>query len=180
MPTIKTIAGALIPLFRDLPNTMQKAPNFTLADQNGALHTLSDLLGKWVVVYFYPRDDTPGCTVEACNFRDNFKTLSDHEITIFGISKDSIKSHQKFQEKFALNFPLLSDPDKKILEAYGALGPKKFMGKMFMGVLRKTFLINPDGYIQQVYEGMKLESHAQDILNDVLTLRKTQAEQTMV
>ncbi len=157
---------------------MKKAPDFSLPDQTGTMHTLSELSGKWVVVYFYPKDDTPGCTIEACNFRDNIHLLTENGVVVLGISKDSVKSHLKFKEKFSLNFPLLSDPDKATIAAYGALGPKTFMGKMFMGVLRKTYLVNPEGYIQHVYEGMKLESQAQDILLDILSFKNNYRNKT--
>lgn len=153
---------------------MSTAPDFRLQDQNGQQHTLSGMRGKWVVVYFYPKDDTPGCTIEACNFRDNLHVLLSNNIVVFGISADSVSSHQKFHTKYTLNFPLLSDPAKKTINAYGVLQPKKFMGKSYMGVQRKTFLIHPDGTVHRVYEGMKLEHHAEQILADVLQYERQQ------
>lgn len=144
-----------------------KAPDFSLPDQNGINHTLSHYNGKWRIVYFYPKDNTPGCTTEACNFRDNISDLLKKNIVVFGISKDSVASHKKFVNSYHLNFPLLSDETIETIKAYGAWAPKKFMGREFLGTVRKTFLINPEGEIVKIYEGMKLESQAQDILMDV-------------
>jgi peroxiredoxin Q/BCP len=146
------------------------APDFSLPDQTNAVQRLSDYAGKWRIVYFYPKDDTPGCTKEACNFRDNMHPLKEKAIIVFGISKDSIKSHQKFTDKFSLNFPLLSDPTLETIKAYGAWGAKKFMGREFMGILRKTFLINPDGEIVKEYFGMNLETQAEEIVKDIETV----------
>lgn len=147
-----------------------KAPSFSLPDQKGITHTLANYNGTWVILYFYPKDDTPGCTKEACNFRDNMNVLKQKDVVVLGISKDTVQSHQKFSDKFSLNFPLLADPTKETIQAYGAWGEKKFMGKTFQGTIRKTFLINPNGDIVKTYEGMKLETHAQDILNDITTV----------
>ena len=144
-----------------------KTADFTLPDQNGKNHKLSDYLGKWVVLYFYPKDDTPGCTKEACSFRDNYQTLQIKGVVILGVSKDSISSHKKFADKYRLTFPLLSDEDKKIHKAYGAWGKKKFMGREFEGTLRNTYLINPKGEIQKVYENVNPLNHAQKILEDL-------------
>lgn len=143
------------------------APDFSLPDQSGSILSLSESAGTWRIVYFYPKDDTPGCTTEACNFRDSMKILKEKGIIVYGISKDGTKSHKKFADKFSLNFPLLSDPTHETIEKYGAWKPKKFMGREYLGIVRKTFLINPDGEIIKEYEGMKLESHAQDILKDI-------------
>ena len=147
-----------------------KAPDFSLPDQEGRVHTLADYKGKWVVLYAYPKDDTPGCTTEACNFRDNIGTLTEKGIVVLGISKDSTSSHKKFAEKFSLPFPLLADTDHTTLEAYNAWQPKKFMGKEYLGIVRKTFLINPAGEIIKTYEKMDLSNHAQEILSDVAKL----------
>jgi thioredoxin-dependent peroxiredoxin len=144
-----------------------KAPAFSLPDQNGTLHSLEEYTNTWRVVYFYPKDDTPGCTIEACNFRDSMSELKKFGIHIFGISKDTVQSHKKFADKFQLNFPLLSDVSTETIKAYGAWAPKKFMGREFLGIVRKTYLINPVGDIIKTYEGMKLEQHAQEILQDI-------------
>lgn len=151
---------------------MKRAPSFTLPDQTGMMHTLSQYKGKWVILYFYPKDDTPGCTKEACNFRDSAKDFADAGVVILGVSKDSVASHKKFAEKYHLNFPLLSDESKKVITAYGAWGVKKFMGKEFEGVNRTTTLISPDGAIQKVYENVNPITHADQILEDIKTLKK--------
>ena len=142
------------------------ASDFSLLDQFNQLHNLVDYRGKWLIVYFYPKDDTPGCTKEACSFRDNFKALQEKGIVIIGISKDSPASHKKFAEKYHLDFTLLSDPELAAIKAYGAWGPKKFMGREFLGTLRKTFLINPAGEIVKEYANVSPEHHAEEILHD--------------
>lgn len=146
---------------------LMKAPDFSLADQDGRLHSLKDYAGSWLVLYFYPKDDTPGCTTEACSFRDNFTEYTKHGIAILGISKDTVKSHKKFGEKFDLPFPLLSDPEKTVIHAYESWGEKKFMGRLFEGILRTTFLIDPKGVVQKVYENVKPSEHAESILKDI-------------
>src|SRR5258708_1924730 len=143
-------------------------PKFSLPDQDGKLRSSVEFLGKWLVVYFYPKDDTPGCTKEACSFRDAFNELQKRGVQVVGISKDSVKSHQKFAEKYHLNFPLLSDTSKEIIKAFGALGQKKFMGREFEGVLRVTFLVDPNGKISQVYENVNPIDHANAILKDLI------------
>ncbi len=145
------------------------AHDFTLLDQNGQPHSLHDYLGKWVVLYFYPKDDTPGCTTEACNFRDSFRELQKLGVVVLGVSKDSVASHGKFAAKYQLNFPLLSDPDHKVIEEYQAWGEKKFMGKLFLGILRTTYLINPKGEIAKVYPHVNPTLHAAEILADLQT-----------
>ncbi len=140
------------------------APDFTVKDENGEDVKLSDLRGNKVVLYFYPKDDTPGCTKEACSFRDNFSTLSDENIKILGISADNEKSHQKFIAKYDLPFTLLADTDHAIADAYGSYGEKQFMGKTYTGVLRKTFLIDEDGKIKKVFDKVKVEEHANEVL----------------
>jgi peroxiredoxin Q/BCP len=155
-----------------IPNVGTLASDFTLADQAGVSHTLSKELGKWVLIYFYPKDDTPGCTKQACAIRDSYPTFKKLGITVFGISTDSEESHQKFAEKYDLPFTLLADPDKKVVEQYGVFGDKKFMGREYKGVMRTSFLISPDGKIAKVYENVKPEVHAEEVLTDLKTLQK--------
>jgi len=143
-----------------------KAPDFSLKDKDGKIHKLSDYEGKWKVVYFYPKDDTPGCTKEACGFQDNYKIYKEKEIEVIGISKDSVESHTKFVKKYDLNFTLLADPEKKVIQEYGAWGKKKFMGREFDGVFRISYLIDPDGIVKKVYEKVKSDVHATEILED--------------
>lgn len=147
------------------------ATKFSLKDQDGKLWTLSDLKGKWVVLYFYPRDNTPGCTKEACNFRDSFHELQSMEVQIVGISKDSVTSHKKFADKFSLNFPILSDESLKTIKAYDSWGKKKFMGREFEGTLRNTYLINPKGEIVKKYEKVNPLTHASEIIADIKKLK---------
>ena len=147
-----------------------KAPNFELPNQIGKIHQLSDYSGKWLIVYFYPKDDTSGCTKEACNFRDASAEYKKRGVEIVGISKDSVKSHKKFADKFDLNFPLLSDESGKTIEAYGAWGEKSMFGKKYMGILRNTYLINPDGEIVKEYKGVKPEFHSVELLTDLKNL----------
>ena len=141
-----------------------KAPTFTVATSGGGKISLADYLGKNVILYFYPRDDTPGCTKEACAFRDGFADFKKKGAVIFGVSPDSVKSHDKFVEKFKLPFTLLADEDKKIVEAYGVWGEKSFMGKKYLGVYRVTFLIGPDGTIKKIWPAVKPEEHAAEVL----------------
>ena len=148
-----------------------QASDFSLPDQNNKIHSLSHYRGTWVVLYFYPRDDTPGCTREGCNFRDSFRELQKMGVVILGVSKDSIASHLKFATKYHLNFPLLSDPEKQIIIAYNAWGTKKFMGREFAGVLRTTYLVDPNGEIKKVYEKVNPLIHASEILKDLTLLQ---------
>jgi len=143
-----------------------KAPDFNLPDQEGKLHKLSDYKGKWVLLYFYPKDDTPGCTKEACGIRDEFKNFKNLNIVVLGVSADSSESHKKFAQKYKLPFTLLSDESKKVLKKYGVWGKKKFMGKEYEGILRTSFLINPDGKIVKIYEQVKPDIHAKEVLKD--------------
>jgi len=143
-----------------------KAPVFNLADETGAMRKLDDFLGKPVVLYFYPKDDTPGCTTEACNFRDGFADYEKAGVTILGISPDSSKSHQQFSKKYNLPFTLLADEDHHVCAQYGVWGRKKFMGREFDGVFRTTFLINPDGVIRKVFENVKPENHSSEIIKE--------------
>jgi peroxiredoxin Q/BCP len=146
------------------PNTI--APEFTLLDQDNKSHSLSDYKGKWVLIYFYPKDDTPGCTTQACGLRDSIEEYTQAGITILGISKDSVKSHKKFQEKHNLPFTLLADTEIEVAKKYGIWGPKKFMGKEFLGMHRISFLLNPDGIIKKVYDKVNVLTHASIILED--------------
>lgn len=142
----------------------QKAPNFTLNDQNGQAHALSDFLGKKVILYFYPKDNTPGCTTEACNFRDHHATLTDQNVVVIGVSKDSTASHLKFAEKYDLPFLLLSDPEHQVMETYGAWGEKKLYGKISVGTIRSTVLIDESGTVIKHYKAVKTKTHINDIL----------------
>ncbi len=142
----------------------QPAPEFTLPDENGTLHSLKDYRGKPVVLYFYPKDDTPGCTTEACNFRDDYAEYQKAGVVILGVSPDSSKSHTKFKEKFRLPFPLLADEGHKVADTYGAWGLKKNYGKEYEGILRMTFLIGPDGNIIKVFQNVKPDGHSAEVL----------------
>jgi peroxiredoxin Q/BCP len=141
-----------------------RAPDFKLTTGDGDSVHLADLKGKPVVLYFYPRDDTPGCTIEACSFRDLNPEFEKRGAIVYGVSTDSVKSHTKFTQKCGLNFPLLSDPDHAVTEAYDSWGPKKFLGREFLGVKRNTFLIGKDGKIARVWEGVKPAGHAEEVL----------------
>lgn len=141
-----------------------KAPAFKIADQNGDVHSLSDYKGKKVVLYFYPKDNTPTCTVEACNLRDNFSALKKKGIVVLGVSPDDVKKHKKFEEKFDLPFTLLADTEKEMANAYGVWAPKKFMGREFLGILRTTFLINEKGKIDHIIEKVVSKDHTNQIL----------------
>lgn len=145
----------------------QKAPAFSLQDQDGVTHTLKQYLGKKVLIYFYPKDDTPGCTTEACSFRDNYKALQEAGLVVVGISKDTVKSHKKFAEKFDLPFPLLADIDTTVCQAYGVWGKKKFMGREYMGISRQSFLIDEEGKIAKIYEEVKPKEHVGEVSLDV-------------
>jgi peroxiredoxin Q/BCP len=141
-----------------------KAPDFTGTATDGREVSLSDFKGKNVVLYFYPRDDTPGCTKESCAFRDVFSAFKEKGAVILGVSIDSMKSHAKFTEKYKLPFPLLADEDKKIVQAYGVWGQKSFLGRKYMGTHRVTFLIGKDGRIMKIWPKVKPEVHAREVL----------------
>jgi peroxiredoxin Q/BCP len=141
-----------------------KAPDFTGKDQNGKAVSLHDYKGKKVVLYFYPKDDTPGCTAQACNLRDNYSALTKKGYVVLGVSTDSEKSHKKFEEKYELPFTLVADDDKKIVEAYGVWGEKKFMGKTYMGTNRVTFLIDEHGVIKHVINKPDTKNHTEEVL----------------
>ena len=140
------------------------APGFTAATSGGGEIALADYRGRNVILYFYPRDDTPGCTKEACAFRDHFADFKKQGAVVFGVSADSVKSHDKFVEKFKLPFTLLADEDREIVQAYGVWGEKSFMGRKYQGVYRVTFLIGPDGKIKQIWPEVKPEEHAAEVL----------------
>lgn len=141
-----------------------KAPDFTLENQDGKKISLKDYLGKKVVLYFYPKDDTSGCTKEACNFRDEFPKFSKSKAVILGVSPDSTKSHKKFAEKYDLNFNLLADEDKKVVEKYGVWKEKSMYGRKYMGVERTTFIINEKGKIKTIFNKVKVDGHNKEVL----------------
>lgn len=141
-----------------------KAPNFSGLDQDGKQHTLADYKGKKLVVFFYPKASTPGCTAEACDLRDNFKRFEAQNYALLGVSADSAKAQTKFIEKYDLPFPLLADEDKSVINAFGVWGPKKFMGKEYDGIHRTTFIIDEEGIIEEVIEKVKTKEHASQIL----------------
>ena len=143
------------------------APGFTLPDQDGKPVSLADFAGKQVVVYFYPRDDTPGCTKEACQFNDNLAAFKKAKVPVLGISADTAAKHQKFREKYGLKFPLLTDADHEVGEAYGAWGEKTLYGKKTIGVIRSTFLIAADGTIARPWYHVKSDGHAAKVLEEV-------------
>ncbi|MDO8504087.1 MAG: thioredoxin-dependent thiol peroxidase [bacterium] len=145
----------------------QEALDFTLPDQNGKLRTLSEYTGSWVLLYFYPKDDTPGCTKEACVIRDSFAEFKKTGVEVLGVSVDSIASHKKFEEKYGLPFILLADENKEVVKKYGVWAPKKFMGREYFGTHRTSFLINPKGKIAKVYKNVKPEVHAKEVLEDL-------------
>lgn len=144
-----------------------KAPVFSLPDQKGTIHKLADYKGQWVLLYFYPKDDTPGCTKEACMIRDSWPKFKKLGIQVFGVSVDSVKSHGKFVKKYDLPFTLLADEDKALVKKYGVWGKKKFMGREYMGTNRTSFLIDPAGKIVKVYENVKPDGHAEEVLSDL-------------
>jgi len=143
----------------------QKAPDFESIDQDGNPIKLSDFKGKKVVLYFYPKDNTPGCTTQACNLRDNYEALQKAGYVVLGISSDSAKSHQKFIEKHDLPFPLIADEDKSVHEKYGTWVEKSMYGRKYMGTARTTFVINEEGLIEEVIEKVKTKEHTNQILN---------------
>ncbi|WP_298614221.1 thioredoxin-dependent thiol peroxidase [uncultured Thermosynechococcus sp.] len=147
------------------------APPFELPDATGQIVRLADFQGRWVILYFYPRDNTPGCTKEACAYRDVNPALEERNAVVLGISPDSVASHAKFQQKLNLPFPLLADVDAGVAQAYGSYGPKKFMGKESFGVYRDTFIIDPTGKIAAIYRRVKPEAHVAQVLADLERLQ---------
>lgn len=148
-----------------MPEVGDKAPTFKAKDQNGNTISLSDFKGQQVVLFFYPEDDTPTCTEEVCNLRDNFFVLKKKGFVILGISPDDVKSHKKFEQKFQLPYPLLADPDKKIIHAYGLWAEKQMFGRKYMGVLRQTFIIDEKGKIAKIFRKVHSKNHTQQILD---------------
>jgi peroxiredoxin Q/BCP len=146
-----------------MPVLNKPAPAFTLLADDGATVTLKSFKGKWVVLYFYPKDDTSGCTVEACEFRDAFPKFKKGDAVILGVAPDSVKSHVKFKTKFDLNFPLLADEDHAVAEAYGVWKEKSMYGRKYMGVERTTFLIDPKGKLVRIFEKVKPQGHADEV-----------------
>ena len=147
------------------PQEGEKAPDFTAKDQNGKTVSLSDFKGKNVILYFYPKDDTPGCTAEACSFRDNYQSLLGKGFAVIGVSTDDEKSHKKFEKKYSLPFPLIADADKKIVEEYGLWVEKNMYGKKYMGTARTTFLIDPNGIITKVIDKVDTQNSSQQVID---------------
>jgi thioredoxin-dependent peroxiredoxin len=148
-----------------------KAPAFKLADETGKIVTLSDFAGRTLVLYFYPKDSTPGCTQESCDFRDNLNRLTSSGAAVAGLSADSVASHKKFKEKYSLNFPLLSDPEHKALEAYGVWQEKSLYGRKFMGIVRSTFIIDGQGVIKAVFPKVSVTGHVDEVLATLKNLK---------
>lgn len=151
--------------------TGEPAPDFSLPDQNGDSHALSDYRGSWVLVYFYPRDDTPGCTKEACAIRDNFPSFGELDARVLGISTDSVASHKKFEQKYELPFTLLADEGKEVVNRYGVWVTKINFGREYKGTKRSSFLIDPQGNIAKIYKSVKPEKHAAQVLADLERLQ---------
>ena len=147
----------------------KKAPAFTLLNQDGEKVSLKDFAGQRVVLYFYPADDTPGCTKEACQFNDNLKQFSKADVTVIGVSPNSAESHQKSRKKYGLTFDLLVDSDKKVMEKYGAYGEKMMYGKKVVGVIRSTFIIGPTGKIENAWYAVRADGHAAKVLNSIVS-----------
>jgi peroxiredoxin Q/BCP len=147
------------------------APDFSLPDQFGKIHSLKDYRGQWIILYFYPKDHTPGCTTEACNFRDDFPQFQSLNALIFGVSKDSVKRHSSFAQKFNLPFLLLSDESGEVCEKYEVWQEKSMYGKKYMGIVRSTYLIDPEGKISRVYPKVKVKEHAAELLEDLQGLK---------
>jgi len=146
------------------------APDFSLPDYAGETRSLSDYRGQWVLLYFYPKDNTPGCVKEACGIRDQFPHFVNRSVAVLGVSPDSAQSHKKFSEKYKLPFTLLADTEKKVVREYGVWGKKKMMGREVEGVIRTSFLIDPKGRVARIYDQVKPEGHAQEVLADLEAL----------
>lgn len=154
-----------------MPQTGMPAPGFTLQDQDGSEQTLASRKGKWVVLYFYPKDMTPGCTTESCNFNDMLPDFEKLNAEIIGISKDSVSRHRKFADKYSLGFTLVSDEDGKVCDAYGVWQLKKNYGKEYMGIVRSTFIIDPEGKIAKIYKNVKVKEHHLRVQEDLKVLQ---------
>ena len=148
-----------------------RAPAFRLPDQNNKIHDLQEYAGKWLVLYFYPKDLTPGCTTEACDFRDSFSIFKTKNIAILGVSKDSVSKHAKFARKYDLPFPLLSDENNTVCEDYGVWQEKSLYGKKYMGIMRTTFIIGPGGKIVRIYPKVDVKKHINEIIQDLQNLQ---------
>ena len=162
----KTVSSSKTTRSADL-KVGQKAPPFTLLDDNGQKVSLADFKGKKVVLYFYPKDDTPGCTKEACAFRDGRDDLQDSGAVVLGVSADSVESHKKFSTKYDLNFPLLSDIDKKTVQGYGVWKEKSLYGRKLLGIERTTFVIDEEGKITHIFPKVKVDAHLEDVLGEL-------------
>jgi peroxiredoxin Q/BCP len=152
-----------------MPEAGKKAPAFSLKNQEGETIKLSDLKGQYVVLYFYPKDNTPGCTTEACDFRDFSAKFKKAKAVVLGVSADSEESHQKFTSKYKLPFSLLVDDDNEVAKKYGAYGEKSLYGRKFMGIIRSTFLINPEGKLARVWPKVKVDGHAEEVLEAIVS-----------
>ena len=155
-----------------MPQVGMQAPDFTLPDQDGRAHSLSDYHNQWVLLYFYPKDDTPGCTKEACMIRDDFHSFEELKIKVLGVSVDSVASHKRFADKYHLPFTLLADEHRRVVNLYGVWGQKQYLGREFEGTLRTSFLIDPLGVIEKVYEKVQPAKHAADVLHDLEEINK--------
>ena len=160
---------------RTVPQVGEVAPDVTLPDETGKVRHLADQKGRWTVLYFYPKDDTPGCTTEACQFRDLDEDYAATDADVWGVSKDNAASHQRFREKFSLPFTLISDPDRDVIERYGAWGEKTALGKTYMGIIRSTYLIDPDGRIARAWPTVKADGHANAVLDAIAEERAARA-----
>ena len=162
-----------------MPSTLidvgTQAPPFALPDEAGKTHTLADYAGRWVVLYFYPKDDTSGCTKEACQFNDALARFKKHKAVVLGVSPDDVKSHAKFRSKYTLGFPLLADPDKTALQAYGVWQEKSMYGRKYMGVVRTTYLIDPKGHVAARWDNVKVPAHDQAVLDKLTDLAAASA-----
>lgn len=147
--------------------TNSQAPNFSLPDQNNKVHSLSDYKGKWILLYFYPKDDTPGCVKEACGIRDEFPKFGKLNCVVLGVSIDPVKSHEKFVKKYKLPFALLADSEKEVVKLYDVWQKKKFMGREYMGTVRTSYLINPEGKVSKIYKDVNPEGHAEEVLKNL-------------
>lgn len=153
-----------------------QAPAINADTEGGGKLNLEDYKGKWVILYFYPKDNTPGCTKEACSFNDNLSALTEMGAEVIGVSPDSAKSHDKFVEKFNLKFHLVADPEKEICKAYDIMGEKKLFGKVYFGVKRSTYIIDPDGVIQYVYKSVKVAGHTEQVMKRLTKLQADRAK----